>query len=512
MQEPPITAADQASFDALQAKLVPLWKSIRALNQDEQTIVVVPSIDVDIELSPAAMQAYEERYLFLLLLLRQPRARLVYVTGLAIDPAIIDYYLDLMPGVIGSHARKRLFLVSPRDGSPGPLTRKLLDRPRLLERLRDLIPDPDRAHLVPFAATWDDRELAWRLGIPMYGCDPRLAPLGTKSRTRRLFAEEGVVHPLGREDLHSEAELRDALVAMRSTKPGLKRVVVKLDEGVSGLGNANLDLTGLPAPGTPPEAGAIEALLPRLHFEVPGLTYEGFLAKLAGQGGVVEEHIEADEIRSPSVQMRITPLGEVELLSTHDQVLGGESGQSFLGSRFPADPGYVGSITAEAAKLGDRLRREGVLGRFAIDFVVARHAGGPWEPYAIELNLRKGGTTHPFLTLQFLTDGTYSPTTGEFIAPSGRAKFFVASDHVESPAYRVFTPEDLFDVAIMRGLHFDQTRQTGVVFHMMSALPEHGRVGITAVGDDPAEAQHLYEAAVYALDHAAATPGTDGGP
>ena len=72
MQEPPITAADQEAFDALQAKLVPLWKSIRSLNQDPQTIVVVPSIDVDIELSPAEMQAYEERYLFLLLLLRQP--------------------------------------------------------------------------------------------------------------------------------------------------------------------------------------------------------------------------------------------------------------------------------------------------------------------------------------------------------------------------------------------------------------------------------------------------------
>ena len=39
--------------------------------------------------------------------------------------------------------------------------------PRLLERIRDLIPDPDRAHMVPFMATWDDRELAVRLGIPV---------------------------------------------------------------------------------------------------------------------------------------------------------------------------------------------------------------------------------------------------------------------------------------------------------------------------------------------------------
>ena len=54
--------------------------------------------------------------LFLLLLLRQPRARLVYVTSQAIHPDVIDYYLDLLPGVIAGHARKRLFLVSPLDG------------------------------------------------------------------------------------------------------------------------------------------------------------------------------------------------------------------------------------------------------------------------------------------------------------------------------------------------------------------------------------------------------------
>ncbi|NIQ55686.1 MAG: hypothetical protein GWN85_20105, partial [Gemmatimonadetes bacterium] len=86
---------DQAAFDALQAKLVPLWRSIQRLNQDEQTIVVVPSADIDIELPADVLQAYEERYLFLLMLLRQPRARMIYVTGQAIHPDIVDYYLDL---------------------------------------------------------------------------------------------------------------------------------------------------------------------------------------------------------------------------------------------------------------------------------------------------------------------------------------------------------------------------------------------------------------------------------
>ena len=194
----------------------------------------------------------------------------------------------------------------------------------------------------------------------------------------------------------------------------------------------------------------------------------------------------------------------LEVLSTHDQLLGGPSGQSYLGCLFPADPAYAAAITAHAVKVGERLAREGVIGRFAIDFVAVRTPDGAWDSYAIELNLRKGGTTHPFLTLQFLTDGVYDPEAAIFKAPSGRPKYFVASDHVENPAYRSLTPDDLFDIAVRRGLHFDQARQTGVVFHMMSALGEHGRTGLTAVGDSPEEARALYDTAVATLDEEAA--------
>src|SRR5690348_9359781 len=95
------------AFDRLQRQLVPLWTSIRAINQDEQTIVVVPSISVDAGVKGVRQQALEERYLFLLLLLRQPRARMIYVTSQAIHPDVIEYYLDLLPGVFAGHARRR---------------------------------------------------------------------------------------------------------------------------------------------------------------------------------------------------------------------------------------------------------------------------------------------------------------------------------------------------------------------------------------------------------------------
>ena len=488
-------------FDALQAKLLPLWESLASLNQSEQTIVVVPSMTLDrLKESGSEMQAYEERYLFLLLLLRQPNAQMVYVTSQAILPSVIDYYLDLLPGVIPSHAKPRLHLVAPLDGSARPLTQKLLERPKLIERIRSMIKDPDRAHLVPYITTEIERDLAVALGIPMYGADPRHFHFGTKSGCRTLFSEEGVSHPLGVENLNSMDDVVQAIRKIRSQHPAVEEVLVKLNEGVSGEGNALVRLAGLPEPGDPGEAEAILACCRAMQFELADTAYEEYEGKLVERGGVVEERITGKEVRSPSVQLRVTPLGDLELLSTHDQLLGGPSGQSYLGARFPADAAYASLITREAAKVGRRLAKEGVLGRFALDFVVVRRADGTWDVYAIEINLRKGGTTHPFLTLQFLTDGTYDAERAVFTAPSGREKFFVASDHVESPSYKGLTPDDLFDIVVRRGLHFDQSRQTGVVFHMMSALSEHGRVGLTAVDESPEAAQALYEKTVSVLD------------
>jgi hypothetical protein len=502
MRETKRVAESEAQFDQLQRKLVPLWKSIQSFNQDPQTIVVVPSMSVEMIGTGAVMQAYEERYLFLLLLLRQPRARLIYVTSQTILPSIIDYYLDLLPGVIPSHARQRLFLLSPLDASVRPLSDKLLERPRLIERIRSLISDPDRAHLVPFNTTDREKELALRLGIPMYGADPKFFPFGTKSGCRKIFLEEAVAHPLGCENVASKDDVIQAVTQMRATKPAIKQVLVKLNEGVSGEGNALVDLTGLPPSGDSNEAAALEDRLKAMRFELKGITYDSYMKKLEARRGIVEERITGEEFRSPSVQLRVTPLGSVELLSTHDQLLGGPSGQSYLGCAFPADNGYASLITREAAKVGKRLAKEGVIGRFALDFVVVR-SNGKWDPYAIEINLRKGGTTHPFLTLQFLTDGTYDSEAAIFTAPSGQQKFFVASDHVESARYRTLTPDDLFDIVVRHSLHFDQTRQTGVVFHMMSALGELGRMGLTAVGNSHEDARVIYTRALSVLDQEA---------
>jgi len=483
----------QRRFEQLQEKLVPLWESISKFNEGEQTIVVVPSQTIDFDCKGAEMQAYEERMLFMLFLLRQPRARLVYATSQTILPTTLDYYMSLMPGVITTHALARFFNVAVEDRTPRPLTIKLLERPHVCERIRALVLDPDRAHLVAYNVTNYERDLALRLGIPVYGADPSFSRLGSKTGSREVFAEAGISYPIGFEDLHSLDEIRAALAEMRRQKPAIKSAMVKLNDSVSGEGNAVVSFDGLPAPGAPGADEALDACLRSMQFELSTMNFESFFESLADMGGIVEERIQGRNFCSPSVQMRVTPLRDVEVCSTHDQLLGGRTGQSFLGSCFPANPAYSPLIGSEARKVAKRLAERGVLGRFAIDFVMVRGEEGDWESYAIEINLRKGGTTHPFLMLQFLTNGQYHEEEGVFRAPSGVSKYYVASDHLESTLYRVFTPTDLFDIVIRHNLHFDQARQTGILLHMLATTSENGRFGIVAVGDSPEEAQELYD-------------------
>jgi hypothetical protein len=486
-------------FARLQELMPAVWDSIR-LELEDESVVVVPSVTLDPALPGAGSlaQAFEERLLFLLLLLRQPRLRMIYVTSMPIRPSIVEYYLALLP-VIPSHAMARLNLLSVGDSSPVPLSAKLLDRPRMLSKIAAMIPNRQHCHLIPYSTTGLERDIALTLGIPMYGADPRLAELGSKTGGRRLFAEEGVQHPLGVEDLHSFDDVTDAIMKMFERRPSIDEVIVKLNEGVSGAGNALVDLRGIADMADSDRRSQVARRVRSMQLESATTPMAAYEAKFEQKGGVVEERIVGVELLSPSVQLRVLPDRSVELLSTHDQLLGGASGQSYLGCIFPADPAYSRLISESAISIGERLAREGALGRFAIDFVVVRDSGGEWSAYAIELNLRKGGTTHPFLTLQFLTDGSYDGASGRFLLPGGEERHLVATDHLEGSELRALAIEDIFDIVARHGLHFDQSRQTGVVFHMISSLTEHGRIGLTAVGPSPEEAMRIYEKAQQVL-------------
>ena len=178
-----------------------------------------------------------------------------------------------------------------------------------------MVPNPNRCHLIPYNTTALERDVALSLGMPMYGSDPRLADLGSKTGCRRTFEELGVTCPVGAEDLHTLDEIVAAVQGMRARRPSLSQAIVKLNEGVSGAGNALVDLHGLPPIGSPDEAAAITERILAMAPEAEGLAVDVFLAAFEKHGGIVEERITGNALTSPSVQMRALPDGTVELLS-----------------------------------------------------------------------------------------------------------------------------------------------------------------------------------------------------
>ncbi len=233
-------AEEIAEFERLKPRLDALWGALSAREEEPYTSVVVPSLTLDqSELQKLeAASFYEERLLFLLIRLRNPQSRMVYVTSQPVHPLILEYYFQLLAGIPASHARARLTLLCAHDASPRSLTEKILERPRLIQRIREGIPDPSRAFMTVFNSTPLERKLSVLLGIPLNGVDPALSDLGTKSGSRRIFREAGVAMPAGFEDLHSEDDIVAALVDLRRARPGIRRAVVKLNDSFSGEGNA----------------------------------------------------------------------------------------------------------------------------------------------------------------------------------------------------------------------------------------------------------------------------------
>ena len=494
---------DIEAFRELQKRLVRIYERVFPDHLLPRTVLIVPSLSLDNEVLAriSGVPHYEERLLCLLFLLRMPETRVVYVTSAPIAEATIDYYLHLLEGVPHRHARERLTLLNCQDTSDRSLTEKILERPRLMKRIRASLGDSSLAHMACYTVSDIERRLALELDIPIYGCDPELLPLGSKSGGRKLFREAGVLMPDGFEDLDSEKDIVSSLAELKRRNPQLRRAVVKFNEGFSGEGNATFRFDGCPESGT---EEWIAAHLPQMEFGAHDVDWDVYRSKFHEMGGIVEAFVEGKDKRSPSAQFRIDPAGAVEAISTHDQVLGGLTDQEFLGALFPADEAYRLEVQAEGLKAAKALSRQGVLGRFAVDFISVREGDG-WKHYAIEINLRKGGTTHPFIMLQYLTDGAYDSATGLFNTPQGEPRYYYATDNLESDCYRGLLPEDLIDIAVRNGIHFHGATQTGVVFHLIGALSQFGKLGAVCVGRSRKDAEELYQAMVAILDRECGT-------
>lgn len=478
-------------FDALEPALPDMANWLSAGRSESHTLVIVPSMSFDQHLlrNVVGVEHYEERLLAMLLQLHGRHMHLVFCSSAPIPEVVVDYYLGLIPGVPESHSRPRLTMVSCDDLSRRPLTAKLLERPARLRQIREVVARTDTAALVCMNTVELEHRLALELGIPLLGNPPGLDDLGSKSGSREVFRAAGIDLPAGYERLRSMDDVVVALAALKREHPHLHTGVVKLEQGFSGEGNALYRYEH------GEDERAIRAALPaHLKCQAPAETYESFSARFEVMGGIVEEFIDAVSA-SPSGQGYIGDPGTLCALSTHDQLLGGADGQVFEGSTFPAAQRYRRRVQDDTLRVGEVLQERGARGRFAVDFV---EAGDRLS--AIEINLRMGGTTHPMLTMAVVTEGRYDPVTAGFQSGTGAEKCYYATDNLRSDHYRGLSVEDLLDAAVDRRLTYDPVAGRGCVFHMLGALSEYGKVGVTCIADTLSDAVADYGAVVDMMD------------
>lgn len=486
-----MSLASSPEFAALQARLA----AAQALNEPGSTTphvsVIVPSFGLHSTVLAhyaPLLGALEHRYLLPALMLpRIPGCSFVLITSHDPGDDVLDYYARIAQPDDPAEFRRRLHVAVVPDDSPRPVAQKLLERPDLVAALVEHIGGRPGV-LEPWNVSEAEVELALRLGLPLNGTSPALWPLGFKSAGRRLLHEAGVPTPEGVEDVTDRHQIAAAIALIRRARPRLQRVVVKQDNSAAGDGNfiVPTQRDGRRVP--------VERLRETCLEGAPDWFADDLLA-----GGVVEELVVGASVTSPSCQISIGPDGDVTVLSTHEQVLGGQTGQVYAGCSFPADPAYAALLAEHSLAVGRQLAAAGALGRAGVDFVATRRRGR-WHVFALEINLRRGGTTHPFAVLRHLVPGEYDAAAGVWRAEDGTTRCYHSFDAFKDEAWTGIKPGEAIASVAAAGLEFDHATRTGVVLHMLSALMVDGRMGVTAVGADDTEARALLAATRAAVD------------
>ena len=201
----------------------------------------------------------------------------------------------------------------------------------------------------------------------MYGADPGFFPLGTKSGCRRLFARKacasarcrGPATPRRGRSTRSRHARRQA---------GSRQALVKLNEGVAGRGNALVDLAEFRHRATTDERTELSRRVAGMSFENERPTLDAYLAKLAGPAAWSRSD-QGSELPEPERAASGHAVGRGRAALDPRPALGRAERPALPRLPLPGGRGIRAHDRREAARIGERLAREGVLGRFAVDFV-----------------------------------------------------------------------------------------------------------------------------------------------
>lgn len=467
----------------------------------ETTIVVMSSISIDPEDSEniLGIAYYEMRALWEIFKALKPNINVIYLSSLPISNESIEHLLEIA-NVSWEQIKSRVNFINLHNSDPHKsLSDKLINCEKVIMQVKEMIKNKN-CYLIPFNTTDKEEYICKKLGLAMWGLHPKLTYLATKSGNKKVFKQAGVNFCEGICDIKSVKTLERKLKQLSSDYPMQYKFMLKLNNGVSGEGNALIELPKCYNEYnqlTPLEQKSlILKSIKSMHFFAPKMNFKKFEERLV-HGSILELFIEGENMISPSCQGIIHPNGEVIILSTHEQVMN-QSGQTFLGSKFPANNVYRQKLTKETKKIGKVLAEKGVIGPFGVDFLLVDNEERV-NLYAIEINIRAGGTTHPYFLTKKITKATYDEDKAILKTKDGREIYYQSNDNVISDKLKSRSSKQFLNYMHERKLIYSDIDKNGVAFHLLDAIYPFGKVGFTAISTSRQGVQDLFKKTMSAI-------------
>eukprot|EP00658_Telonema_sp_P-2_P047849 TRINITY_DN36424_c0_g1_i2.p1 TRINITY_DN36424_c0_g1~~TRINITY_DN36424_c0_g1_i2.p1 ORF type:complete len:356 (+),score=91.48 TRINITY_DN36424_c0_g1_i2:319-1386(+) len=223
--------------------------------------------------------------------------------------------------------------------------------------------------------------------------------------------------------------------------------------------------------------------------------WKDFMKAFKRSGGVIEA-CPSTVKASPSANIMISPDGDLELVSTQEQLFGSPFVCSATLCPMVSLP--AGAARAAALAIGKVCYSKGIIGHVGIDFVVfLDESTNNLRLWAVDLNLRMTSSLCGFRLFSFLTkNGQFDPKTGtyhsggaqnalgEAATPTSGSKkterAFVHVDMLANPKMSEVQHTAFFNLCRLRGVSYDLKLMMGTAFKLVDSFV-CGAVGLISI-------------------------------
>ncbi len=496
--------------------------------------------------------------------------------------------------------KKRIFLINAENSSYLPLAQKFLQNPNKMRELKTLIDGikvkygipQEGAYMQTFVTTPQEGWVSDRLGISVWGNPVMNASVESKSTYHKIAEQAGIKKADAETDILSEEHLVQGIynlmqrnlkrMFLQYTNKGsaefslplaqdiydgllekdkievVKKLMQKWNQGTSGQGNAPklISEEAISAFFSENKELALSVIRRNLtqNMETADskmITPERFINKLVSDGGVVEQFIPYVQtfVNLDGQKLPVSPSGQadvrshgISLMGCHEQkFISGVPGGVFEGAIYGwsrLGDEICRQVYKKTLILGKVLKKLGYLGRFAVDYVVAKDpVTQELEVVIIEINARSGGThtvdamvaltsANQYVDGENLADVSIEPYHwyAQVREPNGsfrRVKLFnEGTDNFYHPGLKLFcSDQELLDFLYQRNPIYwkyahdvpmaNSVNKRGILPHMIQgrkgSLDKDLKMGFLAIGHDSYEDanilfQSFEQALVGALD------------